>query len=700
MGDPVRYHMRDGVAVVTIAHPPVNALSHAVRAGMAGLIERCAVDGNVKAIVIAAEGRTFPAGADISEFGKKPEQPILPELCNIVEAVEKPVVAAIHGTALGGGFELALAAHARVAEARAVVGLPEVKLGLLPGAGGTQRLPRLAGVGPALDIMLSGEPVAARAAYELGLVDAVVTEDVLGAAITLAGRLADQEVPPLRAREREPARKDPAAWAKAIAERRKVLESSPVLAPKKIIDCVEAVQLLPFDAAMHFERAAFEDLLASDQSAAMRHAFFAERRAAKLPELAGVAPHQIGRIGVLGGGLMGAGVTVACLDAGFPVILVEKDIEALEAGVERVIDIYDRLVARKKLTAEVRDERVGRLSGRVEIEAMAEADFIIEAVVENADVKHRIFAELNAVTRPGTILATNTSYLDINDIAQASGRPAMVVGLHFFSPAQVMRLVEVIPGNVTSPEVTATAFALARKLGKIAVRAGVTDGFIGNRILSAYRKAAEYLLEDGASVVDIDSAMRDFGFPLGPFQVSDLAGLDIAWARRQRLASTRDPDERYVTIPDRLCELGRLGRKVGRGWYAYPRDGDRMGEVDPEVTAIIAEERLFQGITARSFAPEEIQQRCMLAMANEGARLLVEGIARRPSDIDVVMMHGFAYPRWHGGPMKSADLMGLFKVRKALQALAEDAPHLWLPAPIFDDLIKNGKTFNALNEAS
>ncbi|MEO0655605.1 MAG: 3-hydroxyacyl-CoA dehydrogenase NAD-binding domain-containing protein, partial [Pseudomonadota bacterium] len=603
-------------------------------------------------------------------------------------------------TALGGGFELALAAHARVAEARAVVGLPEVKLGLLPGAGGTQRLPRLAGVGPALDIMLSGEPVAARAAYELGLVDAVVTEDVLGAAITLAGRLADQEVPPLRAREREPARKDPAAWAKAIAERRKVLESSPVLAPKKIIDCVEAVQLLPFDAAMHFERAAFEDLLASDQSAAMRHAFFAERRAAKLPELAGVAPHQIGRIGVLGGGLMGAGVTVACLDAGFPVILVEKDIEALEAGVERVIDIYDRLVARKKLTAEVRDERVGRLSGRVEIEAMAEADFIIEAVVENADVKHQIFAELNAVTRPGTILATNTSYLDINDIAQASGRPAMVVGLHFFSPAQVMRLVEVVPGKVTSPEVTATAFALARKLGKIAVRAGVTDGFIGNRILSAYRKAAEYLLEDGASVVDIDSAMRDFGFPLGPFQVSDLAGLDIAWARRQRLASTRDPDERYVTIPDRLCELGRLGRKVGRGWYAYPRDGDRMGEVDPEVTAIIAEERLFQGIRARSFAPEEIQQRCMLAMANEGARLLVEGIARRPSDIDVVMMHGFAYPRWHGGPMKSADLMGLFKVRKALQALAEDAPHLWLPAPIFDDLIKNGKTFNALNQAS
>lgn len=697
MSDPVRYHITDGVAVITIANPPVNALSHAVRSGLASLIERCAVDGNIKAIVIAAEGRTFPAGADISEFGKPPQHPILPELCSAIEAVEKPVIAAIHGTALGGGFELALAAHARVADSKALVGLPEVKLGLIPGAGGTQRVPRLAGVGPALDLMLSGEPIAAPVAQALGLIDAVTEDDVLAAAVTLSARLADQDVPPLRAREREPARKDPAAWAKAIAERRAALGSSPVLAPRKIIDCVEAVQLLPFDAALTFERAAFEDLLTSKQSAALRHAFFAERRAAKLPELSGVAPHQISKIGILGGGTMGAGVAVACLDAGFPVILVEKDLDALEAGVERVIDIYDRLVARKKISADVRDERVARLNGRIEIEALVEADFIIEAVVEDAKVKHQVFADLNAVARPGTILASNTSYLDINAIAQASGRPAMVTGLHFFSPAQVMRLVEVIPGKVTSPEVTATAFALARKLGKIAVVAGVTDGFIGNRVLAAYRLAAEYLLEDGASVAEIDAAMRAFGFPLGPFQVSDLAGLDIAWARRQRLASSRDPEQRYVAIPDRLCELGRLGRKVGRGWYAYPRDGNRMGEVDPEVTAIVNEERMFQGVKVQSFAAEEIQHRCLLAMANEGARLLVEGIARRPSDVDIVMMHGFAFPRWWGGPMKWADLTGLLKVRKDLSVLAEADPHLWLPSPVFAELIKHGKGFDTLN---
>lgn len=697
MSEPVRYHIADGVAVLTIANPPVNALSHAVRERLASLLERCAVDGNIKALVIAAEGRTFPAGADISEFGRKPQSPTLPELCNAIEAVDKPVVAAIHGTALGGGFELALAAHARVAEARAAVGLPEVKLGLIPGAGGTQRTPRLAGVGPALDIMLSGDPVPAAVAHKLGLVDAITETDVLSAAISLAGQLADQDMPPLRAREREPARKDPGLWAKEIAKRREALKASPVLAPKKIIDCVEAVQLLPFDAALSFERAAFEDLLGSDQSAALRHAFFAERRTAKLPELAGVAPHQISTIGILGGGLMGAGVTVACLDAGFPVILVEKDLDALETGVERVIDIYDRQVARKKLTPEVRDERVGRLNGRIEIEALTEADFIIEAVVEDAKVKQKVFADLNAVARPGSILATNTSYLDINDIAQASGRPAMVTGMHFFSPAQLMRLVEVIPGKATSPEVTATAFALARKLGKIPVHSGVTDGFIGNRVLSAYRQAAEYLLEDGASVAEIDGAMRAFGFPLGPFQVSDLAGLDIAWARRQRLAAARDPSHRYVAIPDRLCELGRLGRKVGRGWYAYPRDGNRLGEVDPEVTAIINEERVFQGITPQSFTAEEIQRRCLLAMANEGARLIEEQIARRPSDIDVVMMHGFAFPRWRGGPMKTADLIGLTRVRKDLAKLAETDPHLWLPSRLFDELIKNGKTFDALN---
>lgn len=693
MSETVNYRVVGDVAVLAVAHPPVNALSHSVRSGLLAGLERATADPGVRAIVLAAEGKTFPAGADISEFGTVAQPPSLPELCAQIEASEKPVIAALHGTPRGGGLELALAAHARIADVKTTMGLPEVRLGLVPGSGGTQRTPRLIGPKAALDMMLSGDPVPAPVAHRVGLIDAVVSDDLTGAAMAMARGCADKGARPLAIKS-DRHLKDGAAWMAEIARRREMLKGTIAEAPARIVDCVEATILMPADAALRFERAAFEDLLGGDQSDALRHVFFAERRASKLPELKGITPRPVAKIGVIGAGLMGAGITVAALDAGLSVVLVERDIEALEAGAERVIDVYDRAIEKKRITPELRDKRMSQLSGHSDISAVKDCDLIIEAVVEDLHVKKDVFARLGRVAKEGAILATNTSYLDINDIAQVSGRAADVIGLHFFSPAHVMALLEIIPGDATTPDVVATGFALAQRLRKIGVRAGVTDGFIGNRVFAAYRQAAEYLLEDGASVQEIDAAMRAFGFPLGPFEVSDLAGLEIAWARRQRLAATRDPLARYVSIPDRLCELGRLGRKVGRGWYNYPR-GSRRGEVDPEVTALVAEERVFHGIKPHKFSIEDIQRTCFLAMVNEGAKLLDEGIARTSSDIDVVLIHGYAFPRWRGGPMKAADQAGLLPILKDLERLARDEPSFWTPSPRFAELIKNGETFSA-----
>ncbi|MBT8456022.1 MAG: 3-hydroxyacyl-CoA dehydrogenase [Rhodobacteraceae bacterium] len=695
MGETVGYRVTGDVALLTIGNPPVNALAHAVRAGLATGLERAGDDPEVRAIVICAKGRTFPAGADITEFGKPSQAPNLPTVCAMIDMCEKPVVAALHGTPRGGGVELALACHARVASAATTIGLPEVKLGLLPGAGGTQRVPRLIGAKAALDLILSGDPMTAKQALAAGLIDAVSDKEPVKDAVDLALRMADGEVPRKDLQD-SPYLADPQSWLAAVAERRASLSGSPLKAPKRIVDCIEVGALMPLEAGMKFERAAFEDLVKSDQSAALRHVFFAERTAIKQPQLAGATPRTIRQIGIVGAGLMGAGITVACLDAGYNVTLVERDIDTLEAGVERIIDIYDRAVDKGRMKADARDQRIARLSGHTDPGAMADADLIVEAVVEDARTKEGVFRTLGRIAKPGAILATNTSYLDIRPLAAASGRPEDVIGLHFFSPAHVMPLLEIIPTDDSAKDVQATAFALARQLRKIGVRSGMTDGFIGNRVNSAYRQAAEFMLEDGASVVEIDTAMRDFGFPMGPFEVSDLAGLDIAWARRQRLAATRNPSARYVAIPDRLCELGRLGRKVGRGWYTYPR-GARSGQVDPEVTAIIAEERVFQGIEPQKFSREDIQQQCLAAMVNEGAKLLDEGVARCPSDIDVVMIHGFAYPRWRGGPMQTADAEGLFKIKRDLERLAREEPLFWTPSPRFDELVKNGLGFASLN---
>ncbi|MBI1218786.1 MAG: 3-hydroxyacyl-CoA dehydrogenase [Rhodobacteraceae bacterium] len=685
----------EGTALITLDNPPVNALGHDLRAALAAAVDEAEADPAIHAIVIRAARRTFPAGADIREFGKPPVPPLLPDLCTRIEACSKPVVAALHGTALGGGLELALAAHARVALASTRLGFPEVALGLLPGAGGTQRTPRLIGAEATLRMMTNGRPIRAAEALALGLVDRVVEDDVTAAALALAAELAAAGQPPVPTRERTEGFHYPVAYEAAIATARKAPQNPDLPAPGRIIDCVEAALLLPFDAGLSFERAAFGDLVDSAAAKGLRHAFLAERRVTKIPE-AGATPRAIAHVGVVGGGLMGAGILVALLDAGLTATLVERDADALTTGLERIATIHEAAVAKGRMKPERRDADWARLSGSTDLAVLAEADLVIEAVPEDEALKADLFRRLDPILKPGAPLATNTSYLDVNVLARVTSRPSDVLGLHFFSPANVMRLVEVIAGAETAPDAVATGFALAKRMGKTAVRAGVCDGFIGNRILTAYRTAADITVEDGATPYAVDAAMRGFGFPLGPYQLADRTGLDISWARRKRMAPLRDPEARYVAIADRLCEAGRLGQKTGAGWYAYP-EGARQGQEDPAVLAVIAAERAAKGLTPQDFTADEIARRCLLAMIAEAARIAEEGIALRPSDIDVVMLAGYAFPRWRGGPMKAADLIGLLPVRTELAALAPSAPAIWTPPPILSELIKYGRCFDDLN---
>jgi len=695
MSGQVHYRVEDRVAVLTIDNPPVNALSRPVRKALVDGVGRALAD-EVDAIVIMASGRTFPAGADIAEFGKPPEDPWLPEVCATVESSPKPVVAAIHGNALGGGLELALACHYRLASEEARVGLPEVTLGIVPGAGGTQRAPRLAGAAFALDLMIHGRSISADEAAEAGLLDGVVEGDLEGAALAFAESLEEEDLGPRPTCEATAGFADPSSYMAAVATRRKDLAASPLEAPKRVIDCVEAALLMPFDVGMAYERAAFDDLVSSGQSAALRHMFFAERRAPRFPGLEDVAPYKIGRVGVVGGGTMGTGIALALLNGGFEVRLLERDEGALEDAVARVVDGMEAGVRRGRLSAADRDRRLDRFSGALGYDDLSDCELAIEAVDEDIATKKAVFSTLDRVLAPGAIIATTTSYIDVDLLAAGTKRPANVIGLHFFSPAHVMRLIEIVVGAETAPDVVASALSLAKSLGKIPIRAEVSHGFVANRMLLAYRKAADELLEDGASVAEVDAAMRAFGFRLGPFQAADLAGLDISWEWRRRLAPTRDPGDRYVAIGDLLCEAGRYGQKNGRGYYLY-RQGSRVGAEDPEVTRLIALERKRKNIAPRRFGPDEIARRCLLAMVNEGARLLEEGVAQRPSDIDVAMVHGFAFPRWIGGPMQWADREGLLMIREDLKKLVDEDPALWRPADLLSDLIKNGKTFDSLN---
>ncbi|CAE6687435.1 3-hydroxyacyl-CoA dehydrogenase NAD-binding domain-containing protein [Paraburkholderia nemoris] len=699
--DVVTRELRGKVLLVTIDHAPVNALSADVRRGLLAAIEAADADKAVEAVLIVGAGRNFIAGADIREFGKPPVPPSLPDVCNRIEACSKPVVAAIHGAALGGGLEVALAAHYRLAVNGAKLGLPEVQLGLLPGAGGTQRTPRLIGAQAALDLILSGRHAGAKEALALGLIDRLgSSDDILAEGLAYAQELLAAHAPVRRTRDAA-ALSDRAASLAAVATARAetAKKSRGLFSPLKIVDAVEAAIEQPFEEGLRLERKLFLECIDSPQRAGLIHAFFAEREVLKAPETRDAKPRALNKIGVVGGGTMGAGIAVAVLDAGLPVTMIERDDESLARGRAHIEKVYDGLIAKGRMSAEKKADVMTRWQGSTSYDALVDADLVVEAVFEDLSVKKAVFAELDRVCKAGAVLATNTSYLDIDAIAASISRPADVIGLHFFSPANIMKLLEVVVPKQVSADVVATAFELAKKLRKTPVRAGVCDGFIGNRVLAVYRSAADAMMEDGASPYQIDAAVRAFGFPMGPFQVVDLAGGDIGWAARKRRAATRNPNARYVQIADRLCERGWFGQKTGRGFYLYP-EGSRSGAPDPEVEAIIDAERERAGITPRTFTDEEIMRRYMAAMINEGANVVHEGIALRPLDVDVTFLYGYGFPRYRGGPMKYADTMGLATVLADIREFAKEDPLFWRASPLLVDLVARGVDFASLNQSA
>lgn len=688
------------VLVVTVNNPPVNALGQAVRAGLLAAVEQAAADAAVKALLIVGEGKAFIAGADIREFGKPAMPPSLPEVCNAIEASGKLVVAAIHGAALGGGLEIALSAHYRLALPKAQLGLPEVNLGLLPGAGGTQRAPRVMGVKAATELMLSGKHLNAKAAAAAGLVDKLVEgDDALAAGLAYTRELLAAGGAVRRTRDIEIADKmaalaDLEALAIETAKKARGLFS-----PMKIIECAKAAVELPFEQGLAKERELFLQCLESPQRQGLIHAFFAEREVSKIPEAKAAAPRAFAKLAIIGGGTMGAGITVAALDAGFLVIMIERDAESIARGQANVEKVYNGLIAKGRMTEEGKAAIMARYTPSTSYDDLKDVDLVIEAVFEDLDVKKAVFKELDRVCKPGSVLATNTSYLDIDAIAASTSRPQDVIGLHFFSPANIMKLLEIVVPAKVSADVVATAFELAKKLKKVPVRAGVCDGFIGNRILAVYKQAADYIMEDGASPYEIDEAVRAFGYPMGPFQVTDLAGGDIGWATRKRRAATRDPKARYVHVADRICERGWFGQKTGRGFYLYPQ-GARVGQPDPEVLAIVDEERAKKGVTPRKFTPEEIIRRYMASMVNEGAKVVEEGIALRPLDVDVTFISGYGFPRWRGGPLKWADMQGLDKILADIKEFEKEDPLFWKPAALLEKLVAEGKNFDSLNKAA
>ena len=687
------------VLIVTIDNPPVNALGHAVRQRLRDAVVCAGEDDAVRAVVLAGAGKVFLGGADIREFGQPRQPPLLTEVCNAIEALDKPVIAAVQGPALGGGLEIALAAHFRVAGPRGEFALPEVLLGLMPGAGGTQRAPRLVGAKAALDLMLSGRRLQSDSALAVGLVDRLADDPVVEA-VAWARALARENAPPRRSRDARALADREAARAAVQAAREDVQhKQGQLFSPACIVDAVEATLELPFDEGLHREAELFARCLASPQREALVHVFLAEREVAKVPEAAAAAPRAIGRVGVVGGGTMGAGIAVALLDAGLEVTLVERDAPSLARGCATVEKVYDGLVSKARLSREARAGRLARLHGAVGYAALSDADLVIEAVFEDMAIKKAVFVDLAGVCKPGAVLATNTSYLDIDEIAECTARASDVIGLHFFSPANVMKLLEVVVPRQAAADAVATGFELARRLRKVAVRAGVCDGFIGNRMLAVYRRAAEYMVEDGASPYDVDGALRGFGFPMGPFQVMDLAGGDIAWATRKRRAATRPAEERYVHIADRLCDRGWFGQKTGRGWYRYA-EGDRRGQPDPEVLAIVDEERRRAGRRERSFSSQDIVQRYLAAMVNEGANVVAEGVALRPLDVDVVLVDGYGFPRHRGGPMLYADHEGLQALLARMQAWAAEDARFWRPSELLVDLASRGERFAALNPSA
>jgi len=685
---------RDGdVAVITVDNPPVNALSQAVREGLVSCVNEADADADIKAIVITCAGRTFIAGADITEFGKPPLEPYLPDVITRIEACTKPVVAAIHGTALGGGFEVAMGCHYRIADPGAAVGLPEVNLGLLPGASGTQRLPRLVGVEKALDMMLSGKPVKAPAAMEAGAIDAVVeNDDLVAEAVRFA--LLFLARGPRRVRDLAVPVVDPAifdATRKSIAAKTRGL-----LSPEKIIRAVELATRVGFEEGCAAEREFFLECMASPQSSGLRHAFFAERAVAKVPGIdKGTPVRETGKVAVIGAGTMGAGIAYSCLASGYEVILLDNDEAGLARGAGTIRGLYEGGVGRGKITATAMQEGLDRFRTSSKYSDLGDADLVIEAVFESMAIKKEVFGALDDVMKTGAILATNTSTLSVDEIASATSRPADVIGLHFFSPAHIMRLLEIVRGRETGKDVIATSLALAKRLGKIGVVVGNCFGFVGNRMLYSYGRENQFMLLEGAAPEYIDRVLHDWGMAMGPNAVGDLAGLDVGYKVRQERTDLPD-DPRFYRVANVLAGMGRYGQKTGKGMYRY-EEGSRAPLPDPEVTAIIEAEANKLGIERREIPADEIVERCVYGLVTEGARILEDGIAIRSGDIDVVWMNGYGFPRYRGGPMHYADQVGLDKVyAKVCEFRDRFGPLYWEPPALLRELAETGRSFSDL----
>jgi len=697
MSELVDFTIDKGIAVISINNPPVNALSPGVPEGISEAIERIQKDGNIKAAVLIGSGRTFVAGADIKEFGKitsgKTQGALeLPSLLLRIEDCRTPVVMAIHGTAFGGGLELAMAGHYRVAAPSAQVGQPEVKLGIIPGAAGTQRLPRLAGVAKAVEMCAGGNPISAQDALQSGIVDRIIEGDLLAGAVAFAREIAGKPARKTRERNEKLGTTAQNATVFAAARENAHRKQRHLQAPLAAIDAVEAATKLSFEEGCKVERELFRECLFSDQSKALIHVFFGEREVAKIPDVPKETPViPVNSVAVVGAGTMGGGIAMVFANAGIPVLLTEVAQGALDRGLANIQRNYAGSVKRGRLTQPFVDERLRLIQPVLGYEGFSKADMIVEAVFEGMALKKQVFGELDRVSKPGAILASNTSTLDIDEIASATSRPESVIGTHFFSPANVMRLLELVRGKATSKKVIATCMQLAKKLGKVGVLVGNCRGFVGNRMFHPYRREAQFLVEEGASIEGVDNALSEFGMAMGPLATGDLAGLDVGWRIRKEYRHLQQPGVRQPLAEDRLCELGRYGQKTGAGWYKY--DENRRAIPDPEVANLVHRWAAEAGIPQRKISGEEIVDRCIYALVNEGARVLEEGIALRAVDIDIIYLNGYGFPAYRGGPMWYADSVGLKKVYDRICEFYKRHGEIWEPAPWLKQSAEQGKTF-------
>jgi len=696
MNDLVQLTKENGIAVITINNPPVNALSPGVPEGISEALDQIAQDDAIKAVVLIGGGRTFIAGADIKEFGKmtsgKPRGAgLLPFLLKIEDS-RKPVIVAIHGTAFGGGLEVAMACHYRVAVSSAQVGQPEVKLGIIPGAAGTQRLPRLAGVAKAVEMCTTGNPVKAAEALQFGIVDRIIEGDLLAGAIAFAREVAGNPAP--KTRERNEKLGTAAGNAPIFSAARETVAKKQrgLLAPVAAMTAIEAATTLPFAEGCQVEQKLFVECLFSDQSKALIHVFFSEREVSKIPDIPKETPLiPIKSAAVVGAGTMGGGIAMVLANAGIPVLLKDADQAALDRGLATIQSNYANSVKRGRFTPQDAEERFNRITPTLSYDDFAKADLVIEAVFEGMALKKEVFKELDRVCKPGAILASNTSTLNIDEIASATSRPASVIGTHFFSPANVMRLLEIVRGKATSKEVIATCMQLSKALGKIGVLVGNCRGFVGNRMFGPYRREAQFLVEEGASIAAVDKSLTDFGMAMGPLATGDLAGLDVGWRIRKEYRHLEKPGIRQPIIEDNLCELGRFGQKTGAGWYKY--DEQRRAMPDPAVDELIRKWVTEAKIPQREISAAEIVDRCIYALVNEGARILEEGYALRASDIDIIYLNGYGFPAYRGGPMWYADTVGLKQVLARISEFHRQHGEIWQPAPLLVRLAEQGKTF-------